>query len=165
MRKQKPVSVYLCEELAIALRYALPFVEDSALISFGASNLRPSNITRGDAALIVRAALRKVGQTPPTGAVPFDISWVRDKVQQFAAVSLLQSDNSRMRGLRLTDGRIIPLELLGMGAGPDAWMRDLVIPCVECGDYYRAGEMEADLCQDCMEKACQENERLDKGGQ
>jgi hypothetical protein len=55
----------------------------------------------------------------------------------------------------------IPLELLALSAGQDAWMRGIQFKCAGCGAVLAASEMEGEYCPACNEKALQENAVLD----
>lgn len=55
----------------------------------------------------------------------------------------------------------VPVELLALSAGKDAWMRDVRFKCSDCGKAHVAREMECELCPACYEKAGQENAELD----
>lgn len=57
--------------------------------------------------------------------------------------------------------RIVPVDLLPLAAGSDAWMREIRVKCVDCRKPVRAGDMECQLCPTCYEKAEQENEAQD----
>lgn len=56
---------------------------------------------------------------------------------------------------------LVPVSLLGLGSGEDAWMRDVELPCLVCGLKFKAGEMENEFCPACFNRACEENEALD----
>ncbi len=56
------------------------------------------------------------------------------------------------------DVRRVPVELCGMGAGPDAWLREIRIKCIECRAVTRAGDLENEYCPECIAKAEAENE-------
>ncbi len=55
----------------------------------------------------------------------------------------------------------VPVELLSVAAGKDAWMRDILVKCKECRTEVKAGEIDCEMCQDCYEKAGEENAALD----
>lgn len=60
-------------------------------------------------------------------------------------------------GLRVAriDGRhVVPMALLGLGAGRDAWMREVVIKCADCKQPNPASayDNEAFCCEDCINK-------------
>lgn len=68
----------------------------------------------------------------------------------------------------LIDGRMrIPLELLPLGAGKDAWMRKIVCKCEYCGTRHEAGTMEQSgnglQCGACFDQAGEENAAMDAG--
>jgi hypothetical protein len=46
----------------------------------------------------------------------------------------------------------IPLEILSLAAGKDAWMRGIEYKCNDCGERHPASAMECLLCPDCYEK-------------
>lgn len=59
---------------------------------------------------------------------------------------------------------IIPVELLPLCSGKDAWMREIRVKCAACRKVIVAREMECgELCQECFEAAGEENARLDAG--
>ncbi len=51
----------------------------------------------------------------------------------------------------------IPTALLSLVAGKDAWMRNILLTCTDCGEAHKASEMEGDYCRDCYEQAAEEN--------
>lgn len=57
--------------------------------------------------------------------------------------------------------QIVPVDLLPLAAGRDAWMREIRVKCVDCRKTVRAGDMECQLCPACYEKAEQENAEAD----
>ena len=55
-------------------------------------------------------------------------------------------------------GGFIPLDLCRLGAGRDAGLRDIVVPCLDCKTEFRLGDGDsAEYCQDCYDKAGDEN--------
>jgi hypothetical protein len=57
----------------------------------------------------------------------------------------------------ISDGSVIPLEIMALAAGKDAWMRDIQRKC-ECGKTYAIGHADsAEWCQECFDKAGEEN--------
>ena len=59
----------------------------------------------------------------------------------------------------------VPVELLSVAAGKDAWMRDILVKCKVCRTEVKAGDMDCEMCQDCYEKAGEENAALDAAAQ
>lgn len=57
----------------------------------------------------------------------------------------------------------VPLEMLGLAAGKDAWMRRIMVRCADCGKRVPAGEMECRMCEECYDRAGEENAKLDAG--
>jgi hypothetical protein len=55
----------------------------------------------------------------------------------------------------LDDGRVIPRDLCGMGAGSDEWLRKIQFPCDDCGTWVAAGDLSASdvsgCCADCAD--------------
>jgi len=62
------------------------------------------------------------------------------------------------------EGTHVPVELLGMAAGKDAWMREIRFRCSGCREPFKASEMEGELCPRCLEETEAYNELLDRGG-
>jgi hypothetical protein len=58
----------------------------------------------------------------------------------------------------------IPVDLLGLAADKDAWMREIRFRCVCCNEPFKACEMEGQLCPKCLEETEAYNELLDRGG-
>lgn len=58
----------------------------------------------------------------------------------------------------------VPIEMLSLAAGKDAWMKEILVKCAECRTAVKAGEMECSMCPACYDKAGAENEALDNGG-
>lgn len=58
----------------------------------------------------------------------------------------------------------IPVDLLGLAAGKDAWMREIRFRCLGCHQPFKACEMEGQLCPKCLEETEAYNELLDRGG-
>lgn len=56
---------------------------------------------------------------------------------------------------------VLPAELLGLAAGKDAWMRRIMVRCSDCGKRVPAGEMECRMCDECYNRAGEENAKLD----
>lgn len=55
----------------------------------------------------------------------------------------------------------VPVDLLGLCVGKDAWMRDILVRCRQCPTVVKASALECDMCPDCYEKAGEENAALD----
>lgn len=55
----------------------------------------------------------------------------------------------------------IPVEMLSLAAGKDAWMRNIEFKCRDCRATFPAHQMECELCPACYDKAGQEIEALD----
>lgn len=51
----------------------------------------------------------------------------------------------------------VPVQLLSLAAGKDAWMRDIEFRCADCREKHPASKMECELCPACYEKAEAEN--------
>lgn len=47
----------------------------------------------------------------------------------------------------------MPVELLGITASKDKWMREILVPCNECGEEVHARELNNGVCEDCFELA------------
>lgn len=57
---------------------------------------------------------------------------------------------------------LIPREVASIGAGPDAYLRDLSVLCDECGRQYKLRDSDSPaLCQTCYDIAGEENAILD----
>lgn len=89
------------------------------------------------------------------------------RVQIFAEVGAtvrISKNNSGQRFAHIetnTGGLMVPLEMLSLAAGKDAWMRQIEFKCAGCGDHHAASEMECECCQACYEKQGEENAILD----
>jgi hypothetical protein len=59
--------------------------------------------------------------------------------------------------------RYVPVEMLSLAAGRDAWMREVLVRCSDCKTVVKAGEMDCEMCNDCYEKAGEENRLQDEG--
>ena len=58
----------------------------------------------------------------------------------------------------------VPLELLALAAGKDAWMRNIQFKCASCRKLTVAGDTEGgEYCQACFDAQGEENARLDGG--
>jgi len=58
----------------------------------------------------------------------------------------------------------VPVELCGLAAGPDAWMKKIMVKCAGCKERTPAGDLgSGELCPKCVEAAEQENAKLDGG--
>ncbi len=55
----------------------------------------------------------------------------------------------------------VPVELLSLAAGKDAWMREITFKCAACGERHAAKVMSNGYCETCVEKQEQENAALD----
>lgn len=79
------------------------------------------------------------------------------------SVRIIRSKDGSQRAAEITPfGRaalryFVPVEMLSLAAGKDAWMRDIKFKCSDCGEKHAAKEMECQLCPACYEKAEQEN--------
>ena len=59
----------------------------------------------------------------------------------------------------------VPIELLALAAGKDAWMRNIQVRCTECRKLHAADELNGGgYCPTCVEAQDDENMRLDEGG-
>lgn len=58
----------------------------------------------------------------------------------------------------------VPVDMLGLAAGKDAWMREIRFRCSGCREPFRASEMESQLCPRCLEETEAYNALLDRGG-
>ena len=56
--------------------------------------------------------------------------------------------------------RIIPRELIRLLAGKDRWMRDLQVPCNDCGKPHMASESDGGRYCPACEAECYEENRL-----
>jgi hypothetical protein len=80
------------------------------------------------------------------------------RTQQFengALVNIMRSKETGQRYARVNQigGFVrVPLELLSLAAGKDAWMREIVFACPECKQRHPAHAMEGEYCQDCYAK-------------
>jgi|GEM_PF-5616592 len=82
-------------------------------------------------------------------------------------VSILRAPKSGERFAEIRRGREciqVPVDLLGLAAGKDAWMRDIRFRCSVCREPFKASEMEGQLCPRCLEETEAYNELLDRGG-
>ena len=53
----------------------------------------------------------------------------------------------------------VPLEIAGLAAGKDAWLRDVLCRCTECRSYKTTAELnEGGYCESCVEKSFAEDE-------
>lgn len=55
----------------------------------------------------------------------------------------------------------VPVEILNIVTGKDAWMKDILVRCADCKVRVKARDMECEMCSSCYEKAGEENARLD----
>ena len=56
----------------------------------------------------------------------------------------------------------IPAGIAQHAAGPDAYLRDAIIRCDDCGAPYALKDSDsAEFCQDCFDQAGEENARAD----
>lgn len=54
---------------------------------------------------------------------------------------------------------IVPIEICAIAAGKDAWMKDILFACPDCGKPTKARDSEARcICPECYEKAAAEFE-------
>ena len=59
----------------------------------------------------------------------------------------------------------VPIELLALAAGKDAWMRRIQVRCTECRKLHAADELNGGgYCPTCVDAQDEENMRLDEGG-
>lgn len=59
----------------------------------------------------------------------------------------------------------VPIELLALAAGKDAWMRKIQVRCAGCRTRLAAEELNGGgYCPTCVEAQDEENMRLDEGG-
>lgn len=58
----------------------------------------------------------------------------------------------------------VPIEILSMCVGKDAWMKDILVRCGDCRTVVKAADLDCDMCPDCYEKAGQENAEMDGRG-
>jgi hypothetical protein len=59
-------------------------------------------------------------------------------------------------------GQSIPAGMARLAAGRDAYLRNSVVKCDDCGQSYALKDSDSeDLCQECFDKAGEENARLD----
>ena len=57
----------------------------------------------------------------------------------------------------------IPLDIARLAAGPDAWLRQVVVKCSYCDNRQPVGETESGTCcQKCYDEAGEENARADQ---
>lgn len=78
-------------------------------------------------------------------------------------VRILKSKTNGMRAAEIkgrTGIRIVPVDLLSLAAGRDAWMRDIEFKCADCRERLPAKDMECQMCPSCNEKAFAEMEEL-----
>lgn len=86
---------------------------------------------------------------------------------QECVVSIVRIRESGERFAEIRRGREItrlPVDLLGLAAGKDAWMREIRFRCVCCNEPFKASEMEGQLCPKCLEETEAYNELLGRGG-
>lgn len=97
---------------------------------------------------------------------PAAISTSNQKFPGFTVSIMVGRANGQRYGeIKPDGGRAyhVPVEMLGLAAGKDAWMRDILVKCTHCRTPAKAGEMECDMCQACYEVAGEENAKLDAG--
>jgi hypothetical protein len=55
----------------------------------------------------------------------------------------------------LDDGRTVPRDMCGLGAGRDEWLRKIKFPCDDCGEWFTAGDLArsdvSGCCEDCAD--------------
>lgn len=60
---------------------------------------------------------------------------------------------TNMRGLivaRIDSNKVVPLALCGLGAGRDAWMRDIQCRCLDCREVFPVSDLnEGFYCEPC----------------
>ncbi len=88
-------------------------------------------------------------------------------VEQCAAVDIMKSKSTGQRFARISyfarmsrkPRALVPLDIIELAAGSDAWMRDIQFRCadVDCRSIHKASEMQNGYCPSCIEKAEQEN--------
>jgi len=61
----------------------------------------------------------------------------------------------------INERQMIPLCIVELSAGKDAWMRGIEFKCACCGIKHKAAEMENEHCESCVMEAYAENEELD----
>ena len=79
-------------------------------------------------------------------------------------VTIVKSMSTGQRAAKIVSATrtfYVPVELLSVAAGKDAWMRDILVACKECRTLVKAGDMDCEMCQDCYEKAGEENAASD----
>lgn len=81
------------------------------------------------------------------------------------AVYALVRVNRQFAEITPESGRafFIPVEMLGLAAGKDEWMRRIMVRCADCGKRVPAGEMECRMCEECYDRSGEENAKLDAG--
>ncbi len=69
-------------------------------------------------------------------------------------ITKYQVGEPRVAKIRYANGDmvVVPTELLACMAGNDFWMRDIQMKCPDCGNRFKASDMEGDFCQDCYAK-------------
>ncbi len=65
------------------------------------------------------------------------------------------------RYARIDGAQIVPVEICGLAAGRDAWMRQIRVICLDCRQTEEIGRMTCELCPTCTDKAEQENAEQD----
>lgn len=79
-----------------------------------------------------------------------------------AWVTQLKTD-PHQRFIRTDAGLRVPLEIAGLAAGPDAWLRLVRVACRDCRVRIPLGELEQGFCPSCWGKVERDNEALDAG--
>lgn len=86
-------------------------------------------------------------------------------MKNFPKGTIVRSKRDGQRYLSLGDYQMVPVGIAALAAGKDAWMRDVLIKCGDCQTKVRLGDTETDLClcRACVDKAEDENAKLDAG--
>lgn len=70
--------------------------------------------------------------------------------------------NTENAGLLLAGRLVVPVEIAALAAGKDAWMRQIPVECAECLCEFKLCDSDsAEYCQECFDKACEENALID----
>jgi hypothetical protein len=65
------------------------------------------------------------------------------------------------RAAHIDNSYFVPVDLLSLTVGKDAWMKDIAVRCVDCRTIVFARDLDCDMCPDCYEKAGDENAEMD----
>lgn len=88
--------------------------------------------------------------------------FIQEFPEQLATVRITKPDANGNRFAHVSRPGItvaVPIQMLALAAGKDAWMRKIKFRCMDCGERHPAEDMECELCQKCYAEAEEENAR------